>query len=106
MGVKLTTHLHLMPRSKDEWSYTSIPQCTFMAGYLVKHSDNFTFTLPFYVTWVSCYHSMGRSQVADGGDGLQMWRVAVNISNKKWQTDEKGWSSSLGVGRGANNSSL
>jgi hypothetical protein len=24
-GVKLTTHLHLVPRSKNEWSYTSIP---------------------------------------------------------------------------------
>jgi hypothetical protein len=24
-GVKLTTHLHLMPRSKNEWSYTSTP---------------------------------------------------------------------------------
>jgi hypothetical protein len=23
--VKLTTHLHLVPRSKNEWSYTSIP---------------------------------------------------------------------------------
>jgi hypothetical protein len=22
-GVKLTTHLHLVPRSKNEWSYTS-----------------------------------------------------------------------------------
>jgi hypothetical protein len=25
-GVKLTTHLHLVPRSKNEWSYTSTPQ--------------------------------------------------------------------------------
>jgi hypothetical protein len=24
-GVKLTTHLHLVPRSKNEWSYTSTP---------------------------------------------------------------------------------
>jgi hypothetical protein len=24
-GVKLTTHLHLAPRSKNEWSYTSTP---------------------------------------------------------------------------------
>jgi len=23
--VKLTTHLHLVPRSKNEWSYTSTP---------------------------------------------------------------------------------
>jgi hypothetical protein len=24
-GLKLTIHLHLVPRSKNEWSYTSIP---------------------------------------------------------------------------------
>jgi hypothetical protein len=24
-GVKLTTHLHLVPRSKNAWSYTSTP---------------------------------------------------------------------------------
>jgi hypothetical protein len=43
-------------------------------------------------------------QVADGGDGLQIWRVAANILNKQSRTADKGWSSSLGVGRGANNS--
>jgi hypothetical protein len=30
-GVKLTTHLHLVPRSKNEWSYTSSPQYVLMA---------------------------------------------------------------------------
>jgi len=34
-----------------------------------------------------------------------IWRVAVNILNKQSWTVEKGWSSSLGVGRSANNSS-
>jgi hypothetical protein len=34
--MKLTTHLHLMPRSKDEWSYTSTPQYAFMAWCSVK----------------------------------------------------------------------
>jgi hypothetical protein len=29
-----------------------------------------------------CHHSMACSQVADGGDGHQIWRVAVNIINK------------------------
>jgi hypothetical protein len=33
------------------------------------------------------------------------WRVAANILNKQSLTADKGWSSSLGVGRGANNSS-
>jgi len=45
--VKITIHLHLVPRSNNAWSYTSTPQCAFMAWFLVKHRDNFTFTL-FY----------------------------------------------------------
>ena len=34
-----------------------------------------------------------------------IWRVAVNKLNKKPRTADKGWSSSLGVERGANNPS-
>jgi hypothetical protein len=29
-----------------------------------------------------CHHNMAHPGVADGGDGLQMWRVAANILNK------------------------
>jgi hypothetical protein len=54
--------------------------------------------------WVPCHHGMAHPQVADGGEGLQIWRVAANILNKQSQTADKGWPSSLGVGRGANNS--
>jgi len=39
---------------------------------------------------------MARPQVADGGDGVQMWRVDVNILNKR--TAAKGWASRLGAG--------
>ena len=35
-----------------------------------------------------------------------IWRVAVNKLNKQLRTADKGWSSSLGVGQGANNASL
>jgi hypothetical protein len=55
--------------------------------------------------WVPCHHGMARPQVADGGDSLQFWRVAANLLNKQSRTADKGWSSSLGVGLGANNSS-
>jgi hypothetical protein len=48
---------------------------------------------------------MARPQDADGGNALQVWRVAANILNKQSRTADKGWSSSLGIGRGANNSS-
>jgi len=43
--VKLTTHLHLLPKSKNAWSYTSIPQYVLIAWCLVKHRDNFNFYL-------------------------------------------------------------
>jgi len=29
--VKLTTHLHLVPRRKNAWSYTSTPEYVFMS---------------------------------------------------------------------------
>jgi hypothetical protein len=48
---------------------------------------------------------MVRSRVADRGDGLQVWRVAVNMLNKQLRTADSGWSSSLGVGWWANNPS-
>jgi hypothetical protein len=35
-GVKLTTHLHLVSRSKNSWGYTSTPQYTLMAWCSVK----------------------------------------------------------------------
>jgi hypothetical protein len=44
---------------------------------------------------------MARPQVADGAEGLQIWRVAANILNNQSRTADKGWPSSLGVGRGA-----
>jgi len=58
-----------------------------------------------HVRWIPCHHNMARSQVAGGGEGLQIWRVAANILNKQSQTADRGWSSSLGVRRGANNHS-
>jgi hypothetical protein len=58
-----------------------------------------------HVRWVPCHHGMARPQVADGGDALQFWREAVNILNKQLRTVDKEWSSGMGVGHGANNSS-
>jgi hypothetical protein len=60
---------------------------------------------PYHVKWVHCHHGMARPRVADTEDGLQIWRVAANILNKQSRTADSGWSSSLGVGRGANNPS-
>jgi len=34
--------------------------------------------LSLHCKWVPCPHVMMRPQVADGGDGLQIWRFAAN----------------------------
>jgi hypothetical protein len=62
-------------------------------------------TLSSHVRRVPCHHGMACPRVADRGDGLQIWRVAANILNKQSRTADKGWASSLGVGRGGYNSS-
>jgi hypothetical protein len=49
---------------------------------------------------------MARPRVVDGEDGLQIRRAAANMLNNKSWSAEKGWSSSLEVGHGANTSSL
>jgi hypothetical protein len=36
VGGELTIHLHLVSRSKNEWSYNPLPQYAFMAWCLVK----------------------------------------------------------------------
>jgi hypothetical protein len=46
-----------------------------------------------------CHHGMRMEGTASS------WRLAANILNKQPGTNDKGWSSSLGVGGGANNPS-
>jgi hypothetical protein len=41
--------------------------------------------------------------VADGGDGLQVWRAAANILNNHSRTADKEWFASLEVRRGTSN---
>jgi hypothetical protein len=53
--------------------------------------------MTFRVRWAPCHRRMVRDQVADGGDGLQIWRVAASILNKQSRTANKKWSSSLGL---------
>jgi len=47
---------------------------------------------------------MAHPRLAEGGEGRQIWRSAAYILNKQLTAD-KGWPSSLWVGRWANNSS-
>jgi hypothetical protein len=53
-----------------------------------------------HVKWGPGHHGMARSQVADGGDGLQIWRVAANILNMQSRTADKGGTSAWGLGVG------
>jgi len=41
----LTTHLNLVPTLRIRGAILPLPPYVFMAWYLVKHRDNFTFTL-------------------------------------------------------------
>jgi hypothetical protein len=81
----------------DSWDMKQCSHCLHHQGstelHIVTHCDT------------HCHHGMARPQVAEGGDALQVWRVAADILNKKSRTAYKGWSFRLGVGRGAKNSS-
>jgi hypothetical protein len=46
---------------------------------------------------------MGRTQFEGGEDGLEIQRLDANILNEQSWTDHRGWPSSFGVGRRANN---
>jgi hypothetical protein len=46
-----------------------------------------------YLCYVGpCHHGVARPRFWDGGDGLQMWTVAVNIFSKQLRTAGKEWS--------------
>jgi hypothetical protein len=51
-----------------------------------------------HVNLVPCHQDMARIQVADGGDGLQIWRVAATTLDKQSRTAEWQCPSSLGAG--------
>jgi hypothetical protein len=33
---------------------------------------------------VNCHNGTERSRLKDGGDGLEIWTVAVNVLNRQW----------------------
>jgi hypothetical protein len=51
------------------------------------------------------HHNMVWPQVADGGENLQIWRLAAKILKRQSQAAEEEWSSNLQIGQGAYNSS-
>ena len=64
-------------------------------------------TCPCGSLWVPvgpCHHGMARLRLRME-ERPPIWGVAANILNKQARTADKGWSSSLVVGRGFNSSS-
>jgi hypothetical protein len=45
-----------------------------------------------------CHRGMAPPRIANGEDGLQIWRIAANIANKSSWIAEKWWFSSWGGG--------
>jgi hypothetical protein len=70
----------------------------------VKSGVNYILVKPSVISG-SLSPRHGESSGCGWRNGLQIWRVAENILNKQSRTADKGWSSSLWVGRYANNSS-
>jgi hypothetical protein len=58
-----------------------------------------------HIRWVPCHHGMARTHVAMEEKACRYGGVIVNILNKQSRTADKGWSSSIEVGLGSNNSS-
>jgi hypothetical protein len=93
-------------------SYSTVafggPSYTFICskvGFLWMCPIN-KFRCTFQMCAVSCWVGpLSRRDGADGIDGLQIWRVAANMLNMQSRTADKGRSSSLEVGRRANDSS-
>jgi hypothetical protein len=60
-------------------------------------------TIKITVCWDSmlggspCHYRVVRPRDTDGRDSLRQWRLAANILNKQPRTNDKWWSSSLGL---------
>jgi len=71
--------------------------------FQLKSSSKFDFmavykTNPCFVG--SCHHGMARPRIGDGGDGLQILKVAVNILDKQPQQPIRGGPPAWGLGEG------
>jgi hypothetical protein len=95
---------------KNEFSWTLKERLFLKIASLCQFS-NFLTKPPFVKKTQNFYHRFrgslsprhGASSGCGWRNGLHIWRVAANILNKQLRTADKGWSSSLGVGLGANN---
>jgi len=71
-GVKLTTHLHLVPRSRMRGAIPPLPRYVLMARCLVKHRDKFT--LPYlYIENLSRERCSHISTFINTGSHVNVW---------------------------------
>jgi hypothetical protein len=75
---------HLLSEYPDipRYSHSTVRfQATCLRLFLWERCEKLNMLIhPCYV--LSCHHGTVRSRVADGGDGIRIWRVAANILNK------------------------
>jgi hypothetical protein len=72
-GVKLTTHLHLVPRSRMRGAIPPLLHYVFMAWCLVKRRDNFTFILLLFVPVAA--RSEARTVFNRSNTGIVGWNL-------------------------------
>jgi hypothetical protein len=70
--MKLTTHLHLVPRSRMLGTILPLPNTPSWRGAKLKHRDNFTFTFIEFYKGVSKSFRTGRL-----GQELQMVQLSA-----------------------------
>jgi hypothetical protein len=91
--------------------FKSESRSTYRATYLstalsaARKFNGKVLRIEYLIVILSLSQGHGESSGCGWRNGLQIWRVAANILNKQSWTAEKGWSSRLVVGEGANNSS-
>jgi hypothetical protein len=80
-GVKLSTHLHLVPRSKNEWSYTSTPHYAFMVWCSVKAQGQL-YIYFYFVRAFKWWEMKFVAQVACRGD-KKLYTIFIRNSQRK-----------------------
>ena len=71
--------------------------------YAIRHGEYFILHVREYRDWWVPVTTAWRVLTLRMEERPPIWRVAANILNKQSRTADKGWSSNLEVGRGANN---
>jgi hypothetical protein len=79
---------------------------THVSANFVSDSNINTKKRKCHVRRVACHQCMARPQVAGGGDGLQIWRVAAMTFNKQSRTADREWLCRLLGWAGADNPTL